>query len=153
MRGCTYGWMSKTGYMKRHIKWKRLMASWNGQHLLLHCFSVLDDTEANYRDRLKRWYVVARNVFLLLLDFSAWPCREALFAKILRRRTCTKFLLWIRRRKIFANRHCMFFGGQKVPIRPEYTSQISLENALIWHIKHISWTRVPKDLSTLRSAN
>ena len=30
--------------------------------------------------------------------------------------------------------HCMFFGGQKVPIRPEYTGQISLENALIWHI-------------------
>ena len=27
-----------------------------------------------YRDRLKKWYMVARNAFLLLLDFSAWPC-------------------------------------------------------------------------------
>ena len=25
-----------------------------------------------YRDRLKRWYAVARTFFLLLLDFSAW---------------------------------------------------------------------------------
>ena len=28
-----------------------------------------------YRDRLKRWFVVARNFFLLLRDFSAWPCQ------------------------------------------------------------------------------
>ena len=28
----------------------------------------------NYRDRLKGLYVVARNFFLLLLNFSAWPC-------------------------------------------------------------------------------
>ena len=27
-----------------------------------------------YRDRLKGLYVVARNFFLLLLNFSAWPC-------------------------------------------------------------------------------
>ena len=27
-----------------------------------------------YRDRLKGWYVVARNFFLLLLNCSAWPC-------------------------------------------------------------------------------
>ena len=26
-----------------------------------------------YRDRLKGWYMVARNVFLLLLNWSAWP--------------------------------------------------------------------------------
>ena len=32
-----------------------------------------------YRDRLKGWYtyVVARNFFLLLLNFSAWPCLGA----------------------------------------------------------------------------
>ena len=29
--------------------------------------------KATYRDRLKALYVVARNVFLLLLNFSAWP--------------------------------------------------------------------------------
>ena len=27
-----------------------------------------------YRDRLKRWYVVARSLFLLLITCSAWPC-------------------------------------------------------------------------------
>ena len=27
-----------------------------------------------YRDRLKDMYVVARNFFLHLLNFSAWPC-------------------------------------------------------------------------------
>ena len=27
-----------------------------------------------YRDWLKSLYVVARNFFLLLLNFSAWPC-------------------------------------------------------------------------------
>ena len=30
--------------------------------------------EKEYRDQLKKWYVVARNFFLLFLDFSAWPC-------------------------------------------------------------------------------
>ena len=29
-----------------------------------------------YRDRLKGMYVVARNFFLLLLNFSAWPCLD-----------------------------------------------------------------------------
>ena len=33
------------------------------QNLLLH-----------YRAEKKSWYVVARNVFLLLLNLSAWPC-------------------------------------------------------------------------------
>ena len=47
----------------------------------------------------------------------------------------------------------MLIGAQKVPIRSEYTSQISSENALIWYIKHLSWTRVSKDLSTFRLAN
>ena len=27
-----------------------------------------------YRAEKKSWYVVARNFFLLLLNFSAWPC-------------------------------------------------------------------------------
>ena len=27
-----------------------------------------------YRAEKKSWYVVARNLFLLLLNFSAWPC-------------------------------------------------------------------------------
>ena len=30
-----------------------------------------------YRAEKKSWYVVARNVFLLLLNFSAWPCLGA----------------------------------------------------------------------------
>ena len=47
----------------------------------------------------------------------------------------------------------MLLGIQKVPIRSEYTSQISSENALIWYIKHLSWTREPKNLSTFRFAN
>ena len=29
---------------------------------------------SSYRDRLKGLYIVARNFFLLLLHFSAWPC-------------------------------------------------------------------------------
>ena len=29
---------------------------------------------AVYRGEKKSWYVVARNFFLLLLNFSAWPC-------------------------------------------------------------------------------
>ena len=29
-----------------------------------------------YRDRLKSLYVVARNFFLLLLNFSAWLCLD-----------------------------------------------------------------------------
>ena len=29
---------------------------------------------ASYRDRLKRRYAVAIHLFLLLLDFYAWPC-------------------------------------------------------------------------------
>ena len=32
------------------------------------------NVDAHYRDRLKGLYVVARNFFLLLLNFSAWPC-------------------------------------------------------------------------------
>ena len=31
-------------------------------------------TEMNYRAEKKSWYVVARNFFLLFLNFSAWPC-------------------------------------------------------------------------------
>ena len=30
-----------------------------------------------YRAEKKSWYVVARNVFLLLLNFSGWPCLGA----------------------------------------------------------------------------
>ena len=30
-----------------------------------------------YRAEKKSWYVVARNVYLLLLNFSAWPCLGA----------------------------------------------------------------------------
>ena len=30
-----------------------------------------------YRAEKKSWYVVARNFFLLLLNFSAWPCLGA----------------------------------------------------------------------------
>ena len=30
-----------------------------------------------YRAEKKSWYVVARNFFLLLLNFSAWPCPGA----------------------------------------------------------------------------
>ena len=30
-----------------------------------------------YRAEKKSWYVVARNVFLLLLNLSAWPCLGA----------------------------------------------------------------------------
>ena len=30
--------------------------------------------QKKYRAEKKSWYVVARNVFLLLLNFSAWPC-------------------------------------------------------------------------------
>ena len=30
-----------------------------------------------YRAEKKSWYVVARNFFLLLLNFSAWPCLAA----------------------------------------------------------------------------
>ena len=30
-----------------------------------------------YRAEKKSWYVVARNLFLLLLNFSAWPCLGA----------------------------------------------------------------------------
>ena len=31
----------------------------------------------NYRAEKKSWYVVARKFFLLLLNFSAWPCLGA----------------------------------------------------------------------------
>ena len=30
--------------------------------------------DCSYRAEKKSWYVVARNFFLLLLNFSAWPC-------------------------------------------------------------------------------
>ena len=30
-----------------------------------------------YRAEKKSWYMVARNFFLLLLNFSAWPCLGA----------------------------------------------------------------------------
>ena len=30
-----------------------------------------------YRAEKKSWYVVARSFFLLLLNFSAWPCLGA----------------------------------------------------------------------------
>ena len=33
-----------------------------------------EDITEYYRDRLKRWYMVAINFFLLLLDSFAWPC-------------------------------------------------------------------------------
>ena len=36
-------------------------------------FSV-PSPSTSYRAEKKSWYVVARNVFLLLLNFSAWPC-------------------------------------------------------------------------------
>ena len=34
-------------------------------------------TDVMYRAEKKSWYVVARNFFLLLLNFSAWPCLGA----------------------------------------------------------------------------
>ena len=37
------------------------------------CLVQLGMQRLLYRDRLKGWYVVARNFFLLLLNFSAWP--------------------------------------------------------------------------------
>ena len=33
--------------------------------------------QKHYRAEKKSWYVVARNFFLLLLNFSAWPCLGA----------------------------------------------------------------------------
>ena len=42
-----------------------------------HGLDLKKDLQARnlkYRDRLKGLYVVARNFFLLLLKFSAWPC-------------------------------------------------------------------------------
>ena len=35
----------------------------------MHCLS-----QTMYRAEKKSWYVVARRFFLLLLNFSAWPC-------------------------------------------------------------------------------
>ena len=33
--------------------------------------------QLDYRAEKKSWYVVVRNFFLLLLNFSAWPCLSA----------------------------------------------------------------------------
>ena len=40
----------------------------------IHIRLLAPRTFIKYRDRLKGLYVVARNFFLLLLNFSAWPC-------------------------------------------------------------------------------
>ena len=37
-----------------------------------------------YRAEKKSWYVVARNFFLLLLNFSAWPCLGAAYQDLQR---------------------------------------------------------------------
>ena len=39
--------------------------------------AVCDIVDYTYRAEKKSWYVVARNFFLLLLNFSAWPCLGA----------------------------------------------------------------------------
>ena len=41
------------------------------------CLSIILFFMGNYRAEKKSWYVVARNLFLLLLNFSAWPCLGA----------------------------------------------------------------------------
>ena len=40
---------------------------------VVYCIAVLSKRCMIYRAEKKSWYVVARNFFLLLLNFSAWP--------------------------------------------------------------------------------
>ena len=40
----------------------------------IHSIALGKVRHHKYRVEKKSWYVVARNFFLLLLNFSAWPC-------------------------------------------------------------------------------
>ena len=65
--------------LKRKHRTRHLLKSWDFTKCR-KCLSYREQVTVArmqpslYRDRLKGLYVVGRNFFLLLLDFSAWPC-------------------------------------------------------------------------------
>ena len=50
------------------------VSSWIVQWEEVRVGEIPGEKNEYYRAKKKSWFVVARNVFLLLLNFSAWPC-------------------------------------------------------------------------------
>ena len=68
------GWASRVQICEKSQKIGCVIPHCMLHHVITQPIFQLFSHICTYRTEKKFWYVVARNFFLLLLNFSAWPC-------------------------------------------------------------------------------